>query len=221
MVEILIATAALTRYIAYKLGPKHAFVNFEIGLNVGIMVESFGFLLLVQKEKWRALRRKVAQRLPEWKRIESVLPQSIQSYLVRRRTQKLVAAIGPIEGTSRPAKIHARCGRHPSYIISGFAKETTVTHPGPPHRSGKSNRSFRQRASPSSEATPDSSGADTRNRTPAGRRSTGVGERRDWETHEQVFSSRDWRAGYRDCRPHDGVNYPGGIVVPFNRPTWA
>ena len=91
----------------------------------------------------------------------------------------------------------------------------------PPHRSGESNRSFRQRPSAFSEATPDSSGADTRNRTPAERRSTGVGERRDWEAHEQLYSSRDWRAGYRNCRPHGGLNHPGGIVLPFNRPTWA
>jgi hypothetical protein len=41
------------------------------------MVESFEYLLLVLKEKWRDLRRKVAQQLPEMKRIESVLPQSI------------------------------------------------------------------------------------------------------------------------------------------------
>ena len=69
-------------------------MNFETALKVGIMVESFGYLLLVLKEKWRNLRRKVAQQLLGMKRIESVLPQSIQSYLVRRRTQKLVAAIG-------------------------------------------------------------------------------------------------------------------------------
>ena len=47
----------------------------------------------------------------------------------------------------------------------------------PPHRSGESNRSFRQRPAAFSGATPDSSCADTRNRTPAERRSTGVGER--------------------------------------------
>jgi hypothetical protein len=61
-------------------------VNLETALKVGIMVESFGFLLMVLIEKWIALRRKVAQRLPEWKHIHSVLPQYIQSYLVRRRT---------------------------------------------------------------------------------------------------------------------------------------
>ena len=122
LMEILTATAVLTRYIPYKWA-QNAFVNFETALKVGIMVESFGYLLLVLREKWRALRRKVAQRMRDWKRIESVLPQSIQSYLVRQRTQKLTAAIGPIEGTSRTAKIHALCGQHPSDVLSGFARK--------------------------------------------------------------------------------------------------
>ena len=74
LIEILTATTVLTRYIPYKWGPKYAFLNFETALKVGIVVESFGFLLLVLKEKWRVLRRKVVQRLREWKRIGSVLP---------------------------------------------------------------------------------------------------------------------------------------------------
>ena len=103
LMEMLTATAVLTRYIPYKWG-QSAFVNFETALKVGIMVESFVYLLLVLKEKWRDLRRKVAQQLPEMKRIESVLPQSIQSYLVRRRTQKLVAAIGQSKASPDPQK---------------------------------------------------------------------------------------------------------------------
>lgn len=91
LMEILTAATMLMRYIPYNWA-QNAFVRFETALKVGIMVKSFGYLLVL-KEKWRDLRRKVAQQLPEMKRIESVLPQSIQSYLVRRRTQKLVAAM--------------------------------------------------------------------------------------------------------------------------------
>ena len=122
LMEILTATAVLTRCIPYKWGPKciRELRNRSQGGDYRRVIR---VLLLVLKEKWRDLRRKVAQQLPEMKRIESVLPQSIQSYLVRRRTQKLLAAIGPIEGTSRTAKIRAPRVRHSSDIISGFAKE--------------------------------------------------------------------------------------------------
>ena len=122
LMEILTATAVSTRYIPYKWGPKciRELRNRARGGDYGRVMR---VLLPVLKEKWRDPRRKVAQQLPEMKRIESVLPQSIQSYLVRRRTQKLLAAIGPIEGTSRTAKIHALCGQHPSDVLSGFARK--------------------------------------------------------------------------------------------------
>ena len=122
VMEVLTATAVVTRCIPYKWGPKcvRELRNRAPGGDHGRVIR---VLLLMLSEKWRALRRKVARRLPEWKRIESVLPQSIEPYLLRRRPQKIAAAIGPIEGTSRTAKIRPPHVRHSFDILSGLTRE--------------------------------------------------------------------------------------------------